>query len=126
MGTNLKTAMFAATMMFAALSAAAEVTSPMVANDPLMKQIMSHQLTQAAGGVTGAVRLGSGQAITLSLIDPLAPLKPVDGLVEKPIVERPVVEKHAKAKSGRKVRRADEQLSKMSEDKRSADWAGRK
>jgi hypothetical protein len=126
MGTNLKAAMFTATMMFAALSAAADVTSPMVANDPLMKQIMSHQLTQAAGGVTGAVRIGSGQAITLSLIDPLAPLKPVEGLVGKPVVEKPVVEKQAKAKAGRKTRRADEQLTKMSEDRRSADWAGRK
>ena len=126
MGTNLKAAMFAAMMMFAALSAAAEVASPMVTNDPLMKQIMSHQLTQAAGGVTGAVRIGSGPAITLSLIDPLAPLKPVEGLVEKPSAEKPVVEKQVKAKAGRKVRRADEQLTKMSEDKRSADWAGRK
>lgn len=121
MGTNLKATMFATMMMFAALSAAAEVTSPTVTSDPLMKQIMSRQLTQAASGVTGVVRIGSGQAITLSLIDPLAPLKPVEGLVEKPIVE-----KHAKAKAGRKVRRADEQLTKMSEDKRSADWTGRK
>lgn len=112
----LKTAAFAAMTMLAALTASAEVSSPMVANDPLMKQIMSRQLTQATGGVTGAVRIGSGQAITLSMIDPLAPLKPVEGLVEKPV----------KAKAGRKARRADDQLKKMSEEKRAADWAGRK
>jgi hypothetical protein len=102
--------------MLASLSASAETASPMVANDPLMKQIMSRQLTQAAGGVTGAVRIGSGQTIELSLIDPLAPLAPAEGLVAKPV----------KAKAVRKVRRADEQLKKMSDEKRGADWAGRK
>lgn len=115
MGTNLKTAMFAAMMMLAALPAAAEMNTPTVTHDPLMKQIMSRQLT-LGGGVTGAVRIGSGQSITLSLIDPLAPLKPAEGLVEKP----------AKAKDARKVRRADEQLKKMSGEKRAADWTGRK
>ncbi len=116
MRTEIKTAIFAAMMTLAALPAAAEVKSPMVAHDPLMSQIMSRQLTLAAGGVTGAVRIGSGQAITLSLIDPLAPLQPVEGLVAKPV----------KAKAARKVRRADEQLKKMSDEKRAADWSGRK
>ncbi|MDD5303733.1 MAG: hypothetical protein PHS14_11580 [Elusimicrobia bacterium] len=116
MGINLKTAMFAAMTLLAALPAAAETTSPMVAHDPLMNQIMSKQLTLPGGGVTGSVRIGSGQAITLSLVDPLAPLKPVEGLVAKPV----------KAKARRKVRRADEQLKKMSEEKHAADWAGRK
>lgn len=120
MGTNLKTAMFAAMMMLAALPAVAEMNTPTVTHDPLMKQIMSRQLT-LGGGVTGAVRIGSGQSITLSLIDPLAPLKPVEGLVERPVIEKP-----AKAKAHRKVRRADEQLKKMSEEKRGADWTGRK
>ena len=115
MRNAIKTAAFAAMTMLAALTASAEVSSPMVANDPLMKQIMSRQLT-LGGGVTGAVRIGSGQAITLSLLDPLAPLQPAEGLVEKP----------AKAKDTRKVRRADEQLKKMSGEKRSADWTGRK
>lgn len=116
MGTKLQTALFAAIAMLAALSASAETATPTLAHDPLMRQIMSRQLTQAAGGVTGAVRIGSGQAITLSIVDPLAPLKPVEGLVEKP----------AKAKAGRKPRRAEEQLKKMSEEKRRADWTGRK
>jgi hypothetical protein len=115
MRTELKLALIAG-MMMAALSAAAEVTSPTVAHDPLMNQIMSKQLTLAGGGVTGAVRIGSGQAITLSLVDPLAPLKPVEGLVEKPV----------KAKARRKPRNVREQLKKLSEDERRADWAGRK
>lgn len=116
MGIKLTTTMFAAMAMLAALSASAETTSPMVAHDPLMNQIMSKQLTLPGGGVTGSVRIGSGQAITLSLVDPLAPLKPAEGLVAKPV----------KAKARRKIRRADEQLKKMSEDKRAADWTGRK
>lgn len=116
MRIEIKSALIAAMAMLAALSAAAEVAAPMVAHDPLMNQIMSRQLTMPGGGVTGAVRIGSGQAITLSLVDSLAPLKPAAGLVEKP----------AKAKAGRKARRADEQLKKMSEEKRAADWSGRK
>lgn len=121
MRTHLKTAALAAMMMLASFRAGAEPSSPMLSNDPLMRQIMSRQLTQTTGGVTGAVRIGSGQSIALSFIDPLAPLKPADGLVEKPVAEKP-----APAKSSRKTRRADEQLRKMSEDKRAADWAGRK
>jgi len=104
-------------MLSAALSASAEVTSPTVAHDPLMNQIMSRQLTLPGGGVTGSTRLGSGEAITLSLIDPLAPLKPVEGLVEKPA---------PKAKAARKTRHPAEQLRKMSRDERRADWSGRK
>ena len=127
MRTKIKTAALAAVMMLAALSASAETASPMVANDPLMRQIMSGQLTMVTGGVTGSVRIGSGHAITLSMIDPLAPLKPVEGLVQKPVAEASAAsEKPAKAKSARKARRADEQLKKMSNDKRAADWAGRK
>jgi hypothetical protein len=120
MKIELKTAAIAAMMMLAALTASAETASPMVSNDPLMKQIMSRQLTQITGGVTGAVRIGSGQAITLSMIDPLAPLQPAEGLVEKPAPAP------ARTKASRKPRRADEQLKKMSDDKRAADWAGRK
>ena len=114
---NLKTAAIAAMLMMTAMTAAAETKSPTVAHDPLMKAIMSRQLTLPAGGVTGATRLGSGQAITLSMIDPLAPLQPVAGLVEKPA---------AKVKPARKARRADEQLRKLNEEKRAADWTGRK
>ncbi len=121
MKTKLTTAI-STMMVLAALSASAEVPTVTLAHDPLMNQIMSRQLTQPAGGVTGAVRIGSGQAITLNLIDPLAPLKPVEGLVTKAVIETP-----AKTKgSRRKTHRADAQLKKMSEDQRRADWAGHK
>ncbi len=114
MKTELKTAILAAMTTLAALSAAAEMTTPIVAHDPLMSQIMSRQLTLPAGGVTGSVRIGSGQAITLSIVDPFASLKPVDGLIEKPV----------KMRARRKVRRADEQLKTMSEEQhaRIAPW----
>ncbi len=115
MKAEIKTAIFAAMTTLAALSAAAEITTPLIAHDPLMSQIMSRQLTLPAGGVTGSVRIGSGQAITLSIADLFAPLKPVAGLGEKPL----------QAKARRKLRRADDQLRKMSEDERRADWAGR-
>lgn len=117
MGTKLKTAALAAMMTMAALAASAEVTTPTVTHDPLMRQIMSLQLTSPGGGVTGSTRLGSGQTIALSVADPLAPLHPVAGLAPKPAV---------KEKESRKVRRADEQLKKMSAEKRAADWNGRK
>ena len=116
MRTKLQ-ALIAATMMMTALSAAAEMTTPVTAHDPLMNQIMSKQLTQPLGGVTGAVRIGSGEAITLSMIDPLAPLKPAEGLAPKPVV---------KAKARRKTRRDVEHLKKLSEDERRADWSSAK
>lgn len=117
MGTKLKTTSFAVVTLLRALCAAAEVPAPMVAHDPLMNQIMSLQLTRPAGAVTGAVRIGSGQVITLNMADPLAPLKPTPGLVAKP----------AKTKARRKLPHADAQLKKISKDEqRRADWAGRK
>lgn len=117
MRTKLTTAMFAVLALLAALPSSAEVNSPMVTQDPLMRQIMSRQLTLPSGGVTGSARLGSGQAIAISVTDPLAPLKPVEGLAPAPV--------KAKA-AARKVRRADAQLKKMSGEKRAADWSGRK
>jgi len=114
---TLQTTVIAALLMMTALTAAAEVKSPTLAHDPLMKAIMSRQLTLPAGGVTGSTRLGSGQAITLNIVDPLAPLQPVAGLVEKPA---------AQVKPARKARRAAEQLRKMNDEKRAADWSGRK
>lgn len=108
--------MIAAAALLAALDAAAETASPLIAHDPLLSKIMSRQLTQPAGGLTGSVRIGSGQAIPLVLADPLAPLKPAEGLVEKT----------ARARARRGARAADDQLKKLSEDKRRADWSGRK
>ena len=134
MKNALKTALMSAMLLSGASRAFAEIANPALTNDPLMKQIMSRQLTSPGGGVTGAVRIGSGQAITLSLIDPLstvageplkdavadpkalAGLKPAEGLAAKP----------AKARARRKVRSDSELLKKMSDDERRADWAGRK
>lgn len=112
--------MIAAMLASAALSARAEIVSPTVTHDPLMNQIMSRQLTLPAGGVTGSTRLGSGEAITLNMIDPLAPLMPAEGLVEKPVKPK------AAAKGASKVRRTVDQLKKMSRDERRADWSGLK
>lgn len=117
MRTKLTTAMFAVLTLLAALPSFAEVNSPMVTQDPLMRQIMSRQLTLPSGGVTGSARLGSGQAIAISVTDPLAPLKPVEGLAPAPAKEKA---------PARKVRNADAQLKKMSGEKRAADWSGRK
>ena len=131
MKTSIKTALLTTMVLLAALHAAAEVSSPALTHDPLTNQIMSKQLTLSGGGVTGAVRIGSGQSITLNL-DPLSAaeplkdavadpkaltgLKPVEGLAVKPV----------KAKSRRKIHRVSEQLKKMSSDERRADWSGRK
>jgi len=131
MKTAIKTAVMSALLLTGAARAFAETANPALTHDPLMKQILSKQLTTPGGGVTGAVRIGSGQAITLNLADPLAPaelkdavadpkalsgLKPAEGLADKP----------HKAKTRRKVRRDSELLKKMSDDERRADWSGRK
>ncbi len=130
MRNAIKAAVFTVMTMLAAFRASAEVSSPSLNHDPLTNQIMSRQLTVAGGGVTGAVRIGSGQAIALNLADPLvsssdtlkdavadpkalAGLKPAAGLV-------------VKAKPHRKIRRVSEQLKKMSDEERRADWSGRK
>lgn len=131
MKTAIKTALMSAMLLSGAAHAFAETANPALTHDPLMKQILSKQLTTPGGGVTGAVRIGSGQAITLNLADPLAAadlkdavadpkaltgLKPAAGLAAKP----------GKAKARRKVRRDSELLKKMSDDERRADWSGRK
>ena len=75
--------------------------SSLTSQDPLMLQILHRQLTQRNGGITAAVRVGSGQSIELQLpdldaeptedikdalnpgpsADPLDGLKPAAGLV---------------------------------------------
>ncbi len=116
----------------AGIPAAAETAT--IGHDPLTRQIMSRQLTAPQGGVTGAVRIGSGQAIALNLADPLAsastetlkdavsgagalaPLKPAEGLSVKP----------AKGKAKRRARTDREKLGDLSDAGRRADWSGRK
>ena len=80
---------------------------PMIMDtDALSRQILT-KTTQENGGVTAAVRVGSGQVVALRITDPsiaLAPLKPAAGLVPKP----------AKAKR-RAARRAAEQLKRVAD-----------
>lgn len=102
--------------MLAAAGARAEGAAVhSVTNDPLMKVILSRQLTAADGGVTGAVRIGSGQAIAIAAEDALAPLKPAAGLAAKPAKKSP-------RKARKPVKKASEQLERVAGDGRKADW----
>ena len=56
-----------AALMLAALGARAEMPQ-MLGTDPLSRQILT-KTAQANGGVTAAVRVGSGQVIELKLAD---------------------------------------------------------
>ena len=87
-----------AAAVLGAVPARAEMVQ-MLGNDPLTRQILT-KTEQANGGVTAAVRLGSGQTVELKLADissapfaaPMAPaasspleaLKIADGLAPKP------------------------------------------
>ena len=91
----------------------------MLGNDPLTRQILT-KTAQANGGVTAAVRVGSGQVIELKLADisadplpaqmapaavsPAVPLKPAAGLAPKA----------AKAKAKKPIKRAVDQLKRVS------------
>lgn len=77
----------------------------LVSQDPLMRQILHKQVTQSNGGVTTAVRVGSGQSVELAAIDPLAPLKTV---VPAPKKEKPSAE----------IKRADEQAKAIGEGRK--------
>ena len=99
------------------MSAVPTPTASTAGNDPLMRRIMSEQLTQSNGGVTGSVRIGSGEAITLvggASLNPLFALKPAPGLAVKP----------AKAQPRKKARRAEDQLKTLSAEERRADDGG--
>ena len=98
-------------LALAALPAGAETPAAQTVGDPLTRLILSRQLTQADGGITGAVRIGSGQTIELKAVtekEALSGLAPVEGL--KP------AKSAAKAKA-RRSRRAVEQLKAASESK---------
>ncbi|MEK7234690.1 MAG: hypothetical protein AAB268_12810 [Elusimicrobiota bacterium] len=108
MRTNLKTATFSAMMVFAALSAAADIARPPITNDPLTQQIMRHMLIRKGPGeVTGAVRIASGETIPLKFAEPPALIKPSEGLVAKPV----------KTKDSKNTRYAAAQLKIISEEK---------
>lgn len=109
-----------AALMLAALGAHAEMPQ-MLGTDPLSREILT-KTAQVNGGVTAAVRVGSGQAIKLDLADvssapfaaKMAPaatsaylaLNPAPGLAPKPA--------KAKAKSKKAPKRAVDQLKHVS------------
>lgn len=106
----------------AALGARAETSAVhSVSNDPLMKAILSRQLTATGGGVTGAVRIGSGQTIAIAAEDALSPLKPAAGLAAEPEDEAKPAKKAAR-KARKPVKKASEQLERVAGDGRKADW----
>src|SRR3569832_423381 len=63
----MKTLAMTAAMLLAALGAHAEMPQ-LLGSDPLSRQILT-KTAQANGGVTAAVRAGSGQAVELKLAD---------------------------------------------------------
>lgn len=109
--------MLAAALMLTALGARAEGMPQMMGTDPLSRQILT-KTAQVNGGVTAAVRVGSGQVIELKLADvssaplgaalapaaasPAAALKPAGELAPKP----------AKVKARKPAHRAIEQLKR--------------
>jgi hypothetical protein len=110
-------AVVTAALLFAALGARAEIPQ-MLGTDPLSRQILT-KTAQENGGVTAAVRVGSGQVVELKLADmsaspfpaqmapaavsPAINLKPAEGLVPKP----------SKAKAKKAPRRAVDQLKRV-------------
>ena len=114
----MKIAVMTAALMLAALGARAEMPQ-MLGTDPLSRQILT-KTAQANGGVTAAVRVGTGQSIELKLTDvsstpfaaKMAPaataaylaLNPAPGLAPKP----------AKAKAKKAPKRAVDQLKHVS------------
>lgn len=104
-----------AAMLAAALPAAAAMPAA-IDQDPLMKQILSRQLTHPNGGVTAAVAVkGAANGIHLELADPLAPLQPASGLVERPAAAEAVLVHHRGKKGGKykPARRAGEQAENL-------------
>ena len=97
-------------LMLAAIAASAEGLPQAIGNDPLTRQILT-RAAQENGGVTAAVRLGTGQAIELKLADissapaaallapaaksPLLTISPAEGLVAK--AEKPKAKKPSRA-----------------------------
>lgn len=96
-------------VMLAAIAASAEGLPQAIGNDALTKQILS-KAAQENGGVTAAVRLGTGQAIELTFVNaapvaaatlapaaksPALSLSPAEGLVAK--AEKPKAKKPSRA-----------------------------
>ena len=116
-------AVMTAALLFTALGARADMPQ-MLGNDPLSRQILT-KTTCVNGGVTAAVRLGSGQVVKLELSDvsfapfptqmapaaasPAVALMPAAGLAPKA----------AKVKAKKKTRLAVNQLKHVSKTDKS-------
>lgn len=101
-------------MTLAAVAASAEGLPQTIGNDPLTRQILA-KAAQENGGVTAAVRLGTGQAIELTLAlapaasSPPPALAPCEGLAakaenskaRKPVRAAVSQLKHVSSKSGK-------------------------
>lgn len=123
----MKNAILTAAMMMLALGAGAEGMPQILGSDPLSRQILT-KTAQANGGITAAVRVASGQVIALQLAEVssapfaarLAPAaaSPDEGLK----TAAGLAPKARKAKAKKPVKRADEQLKRVSKTK---SWSGK-
>jgi len=84
----MKKLLSAALVMMAAIAASAEGLPQAIGNDPLTRQILS-KAAQENGGVTAAVRLGTGQTIELEFADVSA--APLSAATLAPAAESPLI-----------------------------------
>ena len=127
----MKNAVLTAALMLAALGARAEMPQ-MLGSDPLSRQILT-KTAQENGGVTAAVRVGSGQSIELKLAEVLpsanaAPItvKMAPAATEAYLALKPaagLAPKAAKAKAKKPPKHAVDQLKHVSAAK---SWASDK
>jgi hypothetical protein len=116
----MRDALLAATLMLGALagSARAEGVPQIIGGDPLSNQILA-KTSLPNGGVTAAVRAGSGEVVVLHLGDVSAPfgasLAPAAASPGAPLKTAPELKpKRAKrAKAERMPRRAVDQLKRV-------------
>ena len=116
----MKTLAMTAALMLAALGAHAEMPQ-MLGSDPLSRQILT-KTAQANGGVTAAVRVGTGQSVELKLADvtaaPAYPVKMAPAATQAYLslnVAPALAPKPAKpAKAKKAPKRAVEQLKRVS------------
>lgn len=124
----MRNALLTAALALTALGARAEMPQ-MLGTDPLSRQILT-KTAQENGGVTAAVRVGSGQALELKLADVssapfaahMAPAASSPDLALKPAAG--LAPKASKAKAKRAPRRAVDQLKRVSKADKS--WGDRR
>jgi hypothetical protein len=115
----MKNVILTAALLMTALRAGAEGMPQMLGSDPLSRQILT-KTAQENGGVTAAVRVGSGQAIELKLPEvtaaaPVAQLAPAASAPALYLQTAIPVQKPVKAKKAKPARRAIDQLKRAAE-----------